>query len=151
MRMINFAKRNFKELIRDPLGLVFEIALPLFLLFIFQQFNIPAENYRLENASNLPSRLHSLYVTTEEGLSYWCNLLIDNDLEVFKVDVANEPFVTNEQFLPSEELTYQESYNLSKNYWYPKFNKQNIDTASNEYLVQGRVRILKKVDEIKKK
>jgi len=49
MRMINFAKRNFKELIRDPLSLVFEIALPIFLLFIFQQFDIPAENYRLEN------------------------------------------------------------------------------------------------------
>jgi len=49
MRMINFAKRNFKELIRDPLSLVFEIILPLFLLFIFQQFDIPEENYRLEN------------------------------------------------------------------------------------------------------
>ena len=49
MRMINFAKRNFKEIIRDPLSLIFAIILPLFLLFIFQQFNIPAENYRLEN------------------------------------------------------------------------------------------------------
>ena len=49
MRMINFAKRNFKELIRDPLSLIFEIALPLFLLFIFQQFDIPADNYKLEN------------------------------------------------------------------------------------------------------
>ncbi len=49
MRMINFAKRNFKELVRDPLSLVFEIVLPIFLLFIFQQFNIPAENYKLEN------------------------------------------------------------------------------------------------------
>ncbi len=49
MRMLNFAKRNFKELIRDPLSLVFEIVLPLFLLFIFQQFDIPAENYKLEN------------------------------------------------------------------------------------------------------
>ncbi len=48
-RMFNFAVRNFKELIRDPLALVFEIILPLFLLFIFQQFNIPSENYRLEN------------------------------------------------------------------------------------------------------
>ena len=47
--MLNFAKRNFKELIRDPLSLVFEIVLPIFLLFIFQQFNIPAENYKLEN------------------------------------------------------------------------------------------------------
>ena len=49
MRMFNFAKRNFKELIREPLSLIFQIALPIFLLFIFQQFNIPAENYKLEN------------------------------------------------------------------------------------------------------
>ena len=49
MRMVNFAKRNFKELIRDPLSLSFEIILPLFLLFIFQQFNIPSESYKLEN------------------------------------------------------------------------------------------------------
>ena len=49
MRIINFAKRNFKELIRDPLSLVFEIALPIFLLVIFQQFNIPSESFRLNN------------------------------------------------------------------------------------------------------
>ena len=49
MRMLNFAKRNFKELIRDPLSLIFEIGLPLFLLFIFQQFNIPSESFNLEN------------------------------------------------------------------------------------------------------
>ena len=49
MRTINFAKRNFKEIIRDPLSIVFAILLPLFLLFIFQQFNIPSENYRLQN------------------------------------------------------------------------------------------------------
>ena len=49
MRMLNFAKRNFKELIRDPLSLIFEIALPIFLLFIFQQFNLPDENYLIEN------------------------------------------------------------------------------------------------------
>ncbi|MBR2712115.1 MAG: ABC transporter permease [Bacilli bacterium] len=49
MRMLNFAKRNFKELIRDPLSLIFEIALPLFLLFIFKQFNIPDDIFKLEN------------------------------------------------------------------------------------------------------
>ena len=49
MRTMNFARRNFKELIRDPLSLIFAIALPLFLLFIFQQFNIPSDNYKLEN------------------------------------------------------------------------------------------------------
>jgi hypothetical protein len=35
MRIINFAKRNFKEIIRDPLSIIFAILLPLFLLFIF--------------------------------------------------------------------------------------------------------------------
>ena len=49
MRIINFAQRNFKELIRDPLSLVFAIVLPLFLLFIFQQFNIPNDSYKIEN------------------------------------------------------------------------------------------------------
>lgn len=49
MRTINFAKRNFKELIRDPLSLVFEILLPIFLLFIFQQIKIPGDTYKLEN------------------------------------------------------------------------------------------------------
>ena len=47
MRIINFAKRNLKELLRDPLSMVFSILLPLFLLFIFQQFNIPNEAYKL--------------------------------------------------------------------------------------------------------
>lgn len=49
MRAISFAKRNIKELIRDPLSIIFSIILPLFLLIIFQQFKIPSEVYKLEN------------------------------------------------------------------------------------------------------
>ena len=45
MRTLNFAKRNFKEIIRDPLSIIFAIVLPLFLLFIFQQFKIPNDAY----------------------------------------------------------------------------------------------------------
>lgn len=49
MRTLNFAKRNFKEIARDPLSLIFAVILPLFLLFIFQQFDIPNKSYELEN------------------------------------------------------------------------------------------------------
>lgn len=49
MRTINFAKRNLKELVRDPLSFIFSIILPLFLLVIFKQFNIPSEVYALSN------------------------------------------------------------------------------------------------------
>ena len=45
----NFAKRNFKEIIRDPLSIIFSVLLPLFLLFIFKQINIPNESYELHN------------------------------------------------------------------------------------------------------
>ena len=48
MRTLNFAKRNTKEIIRDPLSIIFSIILPLFLLFIFSQFNIPSDNYKIE-------------------------------------------------------------------------------------------------------
>ena len=49
MRIINFAKRNLKELIRDPASIIFSVGLPLVVLVIFQQFNIPAEQYSIEN------------------------------------------------------------------------------------------------------
>ncbi len=49
MRMIAFAERNIKELLRDPMSLVFCILLPLFFLIIFQQFNIPVEQYSIGN------------------------------------------------------------------------------------------------------
>ncbi len=49
MRTLNFAKRNFKEMIRDPLSIIFALLLPLFLLFIFQQFKIPGQAYLIEN------------------------------------------------------------------------------------------------------
>lgn len=49
MRILNFAKRNFKEIIRDPLSIIFAMLLPLFLLYIFQQFKIPNDVYKIEN------------------------------------------------------------------------------------------------------
>ena len=49
MRIITFAKRNLKEIIRDPLSIIFAIILPLFLLYIFELFKIPNEVYNIEN------------------------------------------------------------------------------------------------------
>ena len=50
MNMIfNFTKRNLKELLRDYLSWIFAIILPIFLLWIFTQFKIPNEAYKLEN------------------------------------------------------------------------------------------------------
>ena len=48
-RVFSFTKRNIKELLRDPLSFIFALILPLFLLFIFQQFKIPNDAYLLTN------------------------------------------------------------------------------------------------------
>lgn len=48
MRTLNFAKRNIKELIREGENIIFCIILPLFLLVIFQQFNIPSKEFSIE-------------------------------------------------------------------------------------------------------
>ena len=106
------------------------------------------ETFRLENCSDKPSRMHSLYLTTEDGVKFWKDRLIDNDMDVYMVEVDHEPFVSNEQCLPDERLSFGEMMSVAGNYWYPKLKK--YDSTSNEYLYQGRVRILKKVDEIKK-
>lgn len=49
MRILNFAKRNFKELSRDLLSIIFTIILPMFLLFLFMQLDIPDDVYKIEN------------------------------------------------------------------------------------------------------
>lgn len=49
MRSIVFAKRNLKEIVRDPISLIFGILLPAFVLIIFQQFNIPSDVYNINN------------------------------------------------------------------------------------------------------
>lgn len=50
MRMLAFAKRNTKELLRDPLTLFFGLGFPLVLLVLMNviQRNVPVEIFRLE-------------------------------------------------------------------------------------------------------
>ena len=49
MRALVFAGRNTKELLRDPLSLLFLIALPLVMLFVFSAINssVPVEQFQI--------------------------------------------------------------------------------------------------------
>ena len=106
------------------------------------------EEYRKENCSNLPSRMHSLFACTEEGINFWANQITDNGIELYRIDVFDEPFVSNERLLPSEELNYGDKIKASYKYFHP--NKKDLSPMSDEYLVQGKVRILEKLDEVRR-
>ena len=51
MRMLTFAKRNFKEIIRDPLNLAFLFGFPMVLLLLLSaiQANIPVSMFEIEH------------------------------------------------------------------------------------------------------
>lgn len=106
------------------------------------------EEFRKTHKPELPSRMHCVYATTESGIEYWKNLITDNDLDVLRIETLDEPFKTSEIFIPSEDSTYEEMVTNSFRYWNPKF--KNIPEESSEYLIQGKIKILEKVDEIKR-
>ena len=107
------------------------------------------EEYRRENCVNLPSRLHSLYACSEEGIDFWTTQIRDNDVDIYRIDVFDEPFLSNEALLPAEELCYGDKVKASYKYFKPK--KKDLNPITNEYLVQGKVKVLEKVREIKNK
>jgi len=53
MRMLTFAKRNFKEIIRDPLNLMFLFGFPVVLLLLLSaiQANIPVSMFEIQHLS----------------------------------------------------------------------------------------------------
>lgn len=101
------------------------------------------ENYRKNNFNFLPSRLHSIYLTDEKGVSYWIDALDAKDYDLYRVEVTGNIFKTNEQLLPDETLSYKDAYENSFNYWHPNFKK--VPDNTNEYLVNGKIKILEKI------
>lgn len=103
------------------------------------------ETCRLMHKPELPSRLHSMYLCDEDGLEYWKDTISNKDydkIEVYRVLADGNIFKSNEQLLPNEILTYESAINESFKYWNPKF--KNVSSESNEYLVQGNVKILER-------
>lgn len=107
------------------------------------------ENYRKDNTSTKPSRLHSIYMTDEKGIDSWITKLGVENIELFRVEAEGNIFKTNEIFIPDETLSYEKAYDKSYYYWNPNFKKAPID--SNEYLVQGKVKVLEKIKTINMK
>lgn len=53
MRMLSFANRNFKEIIRDPINIVFGLGFPLVLILLLSaiQANVPVSLFEIEHLS----------------------------------------------------------------------------------------------------
>ena len=107
------------------------------------------EEYRKENCKDIPSRMHSLFACSEEGLDFWIQHIMDNDVDIFRIEVFDEVFLSNEGLLPEEKLSYGDKIKASYNYFHPR--KKDLNPLNDEYLVQGKVRIIKKEGEVRRK
>ena len=105
------------------------------------------EEFRKNNCPDKPSRLHSLYACNEEGLRFWLGQIHDGESDIYRIDVEQEPFVTNEELLPAESLSYGNKIQSSYKYFNPK--KKDLNGVTDEYLVQGRVKLLEKIGEVR--
>lgn len=104
------------------------------------------ETCRKNHFSDIPSRLHSIYLCDQDGLEYWSDIISKNnseEIEIFRVLATGKIFKTNEQLLPDELLEYEQAYKSAFQYWNPKF--KNIPNFTNEYLAQGNIKVLEKL------
>lgn len=101
------------------------------------------EEYRRANCNDKPSRLHSLFACSKEGIDYWIDRINDDVTQIFRIETYDEPFLSNENLLPLDSLSYEEQVKEASKYFNPK--KRDLKSKSNEYLVQGKVKILERI------
>ena len=101
------------------------------------------EEYRKNNCPLNPSRLHSMFACSKEGLDYWLSKINNEEIQVFRIFTYEMPFVSNENLLPNENTSYGDKLKLAYRYFYPK--KEQLNPETNEYLVQGRVKIRERI------
>ena len=102
------------------------------------------EKYRKEHNSDLPSRLHSIWLADKKSLNFWEGQLNGRrKLKLYRVSVTGNLFKSSDSFIPDDELTAKEMYEASSNYWNPTFKEEDLCKA--EYLFQGKVKVLEKI------
>ena len=105
------------------------------------------EEYRKENCPDKPSRLHSMFACSEAGIKHWVSNIHDGERDVYRIEVDDNPFVSNDMLLPDEDAPYGLKVKQAARYFKPK--QKDLDPLTDEYLVQGKVKILEKVMEIR--
>ena len=103
------------------------------------------EKYRKEHNSDLPSRLHSIWLADKKSLNFWEGQLNGRrKLKLYRVSVTGNLFKSSDSFIPDDELTVKEMYEASSTYWNPTFKEEDLCKA--EYLFQGKVKVLEKIN-----
>lgn len=142
-KIINYYLRMPQELDRDMVIRLLKEARRIIRNMNVYNRERALEDYRKDNAPNLPSRLNSIWLADSKSFDFWGTQIID-EKEIYKVEVTGEIFKSSDRFIPDNHLSTLEMYEASKEYWFPSFtNEKEEETA--EYLFHGNIKILQKI------
>ena len=99
------------------------------------------EDYRAKNHPDYISRLHCLWVCEEKQLKYWERML-NKKCELYQILLTGNLQRTNAAYLPFFGFSREETENVSECYWNPP---EGRDESKDEFLFQGKAKILRKV------
>ncbi len=109
--------------------------------FYFLRREKALEEGRLIFAPDVPSRVHSVFLSDSSDLAYWANLVGDNSYDIFEVNADGNLFVSSDIFFPEQNLLFDLQVEKSREYWQPKIKELN---RRREYVFQGTIDLIKR-------
>lgn len=106
------------------------------------------EEVRKQKFPHLPSRKHSIWLCDENSLEFWKDELVKEEqdtLDLYKVLITGELFKSSDSFIPDNNVNYETILKQAEIYWNPIFETE-LQESKAEYLFQGKVKILEKID-----
>lgn len=106
------------------------------------------EEIRAEKHPELPSRKHSIWLCNENGIDFWQTQISqkgEQPPQLFKVSVTGNLFKSSDSFIPDDDINFETSLAAAERYWNPNFETEEQEKKA-EYLFQGRVKVLEKIN-----
>ena len=89
------------------------------------------------------SRFHCLWLCDKQSLPYWIGQLPG---KVYRVSATGIIFESSDNYLSGEdEREYEDIKNGCYKYWEAPFDTE-LDTLKKEYLFQGKIKVLERMD-----
>ena len=112
------------------------------------------EEVRRDKYQDKPSRFKCMFLTDEEGLNNWFEILKksnvrffyegENPISVFEVEADGNIFVSTNKLLPSIDTKIQNMYFDAERYWNPT-EYELKHSKCKEYLLEGTAKLIRKI------
>jgi hypothetical protein len=103
---------------------------------------ITYEQVRKDMFPDLPSRTKCIWLCKEKQLEFWKKQLNDCYFKIFKIEVKEKPYKTNNNLIVPPSESYIRIQEFAERYW---TYKDETEKEDDEYLYVGEIEILEEI------